>query len=87
MEVTIGKEGVKKTWQAEFPETIKCYKCKGLAQIGFVAHEGMSDNDQNVSRIYNQDLDEEGLWPHDCCAVAVYFCRGCFKVIALFNQA
>ena len=41
MKVTIGKAGLAKTQQDEFPETTQCCKCKGEARIGFVAHEGI----------------------------------------------
>ena len=88
MEVTLGKEGLKKTWQAEFPETTKCCRCKGVARIGFVAHEKMSDNDTDGPYVCNQHPNEGkgGYWLHDCCAVAVYFCKECLKTTALYNQ-
>jgi len=92
MKVTIGKEGLSKTWQAEFPETTKCCRCKGTARIGFVAHEGI---DEKV--IYPRDFvqfvcdlheneGKSGYWLHDCCAVAVYFCKDCLETTALYNQ-
>ena len=88
MEVTLGKEGLKKTWQAEFPSTTKCCRCKGVARIGFVAHENMSDNDTDGPCVCNQHSNEGkgGYWLHDCCAVAVYFCKECLKTTALYNQ-
>lgn len=43
MIVTIGKEGLTKTWQLEFQETTKCCQCGGVARIGFVAHEDISE--------------------------------------------
>jgi len=88
MEVTLGKEGLKKTWQAEFPETTKCHKCKGEARIGFVAHERMSDNDADKPVVCNLHANEGkgNFWLHDACAVAVYFCRECLDTTALYNQ-
>lgn len=88
MEVTLGKEGLKKTWQAEFPETTKCSICKGLARIGFVAHERMSSNDTEGPWVCSLHPNEGkgGYWLHDCCAVAVYFCKECLKPTALYNQ-
>lgn len=96
MKVTLGQDGLNKTWQNTFPAATPCCRCKGgMADIGFVAHEGMADDDLPVwPRDYVQfvtDLHEnEGkgnLWVHDCCAVAVYFCRSCLEPTALYNQA
>uniref|UniRef100_A0A6H2A582 Uncharacterized protein n=1 Tax=viral metagenome TaxID=1070528 RepID=A0A6H2A582_9ZZZZ len=88
MKVTIGKEGCKKTWQAEFPETTDCVLCKGKARIGFVAHEGMEKSDKRpfVSELHLNKGKRGELWLHDCCAVAVYFCGECLKPTALYNQ-
>lgn len=94
MKVALGKGGLIKTWQAEFPETTECCRCGGDARIGFVAHEGMDDDDRPVCpRDYVQfvcDLHPNegkgGYWLHDCCAVAVYFCRECLQATALYNQ-
>ena len=95
MNVTLGKDGLVKTWQAEFPETTKCCRCKGEARIAFVAHEGMDKDDQPIvprdEAQYVVDLHDNegkgGFWLHDCCAVAVYLCRECLKPTALYNQA
>lgn len=88
MEITLGKEGLSKTWQAEFPETTKCCKCQGISRIGFVAHENMSDADSDGPYICNLHSNggKGGLWLHDCCAVAVYFCVDCLNTTALYNQ-
>ena len=88
MEVTLGKEGLKKTWQAEFPETITCCQCDGEARIGFVAHEHMSDNDSSGPYVCSLHRNEGkgGFWLHDCCAVAIYFCKECLETTALYNQ-
>jgi len=94
MNTTLGKEGLNKTWQAKFPETTKCCRCKGESRIGFVAHEGMDDDDrpeyprdhiQFVTDLH-ENKGEGGYWPHDCVAVAVYFCRECLNPTALYNQ-
>ena len=93
MKVTLGKEGLSKTWQAEFKETTKCCRCGGEARIGFVAHEGMDERvvyprnfTQFVCDLHENDPRGEGYWTHDCCAVAVYFCRECLETTALYNQ-
>ena len=94
MKVTIGEKGLEWSWQKEFPETTKCCYCGGTSRIGFVAHEGMDKDDKPVfPRDYIQfvcDLHKnkgEGeFWLHDCCAVAVYFCRDCLEPTAIYNQ-
>lgn len=91
MKVTIGKPGLNKTWQTEFPETTECgNKCDGIARIGFVAHEGMEEtltHEEYINSLHKNEPNGEGYWLHDCCAVAVYFCKKCLRPTALYNQA
>lgn len=91
MQITFGKEGCAKTWQAEFPELARCCQCGGQARIAFVAHEA-----KDGERLTRKDClcslhattgKKGGLWLHDVCAVAVYFCPDCGEVTALYNQA
>lgn len=90
MKVTMGENGLTKTWQDTFPKTVKCV-CGGECQIGFVAHEGLDGNDPSVldkrfvANLHKTD-GKKNLWLHDCCAVAVYFCRGCLQAKILYNQ-
>ncbi len=89
MEVTLGKKGLCESWQAEFPEETECCRCGKQARIGFVAHEGMADDDQNGPWVYGLHDNEGkggGYWPHDFCAVAVYWCKECLETTALYNQ-
>lgn len=88
MEITIGKEGLSKSWQAEFPPETECCQCGAGARIGFVAHEGL-DGENPERYVTNLHLNggRGGCWLHDCCAVAIYFCRECLKPTALYNQA
>ncbi len=76
------------TFQAEFPETIKCHRCKkGHAKLAFVAHETQQKiTDLAVCDILDTTGKKGGLWLHDRCAVAVYFCRDCLNPTALYNQ-
>ena len=90
--VTIGKKGLKNTWQAEFPETTKCVHCEGESRVGFVVFEDSNENtpaksQSFVCNLHNNSKDIGGFWLHDCCAVAIYFCKGCLKPTALYNQA
>jgi len=95
MKVTIGKEGLDKTWQDRFPETTECCKCGGESLIAFVAHEGMDPDDEPIypreDVQFVCDLRENegkgGFWVHDCCSVSVYFCEECLNPTALYNQA
>jgi hypothetical protein len=88
MKVTLGKEGCSKTWQDDFPETTACRRCGGLSRIAFVAHEGMTpedDGQQSVASLH-QNGGRGDYWLHDYCAVAVYFCRDCLEPTAHYNQ-
>ena len=86
MKITLGKEGLKDTFQDDFPEEIHCCKCDGTARIGFV---GIEEGGLGLPIIANLHPNEGkgGYWLHDCCVVAVYFCRNCLEPTALYNQA
>lgn len=43
MKITLGKEGLNYSWQVLFPEETECCRCRGVARIGFVAHEGKEE--------------------------------------------
>jgi len=86
MEVTIGKEGLEKTWQENFPETTECCRCNGISRIGFVAHEGMSPSKGPFICELHANDGKGNYWLHDVCAVAVYFCKDCLETTALYNQ-
>jgi hypothetical protein len=66
-----------------------------VSRIGFVAHEAKDKDDAPIyPRDFVQfvtDLHENkgqgGFWLHDCCTVAVYFCKECLEPTALYNQA
>lgn len=91
MKVTLGEEGLGKTWQTVFPKTASCNMCGGVARIGFVAHEGIDGKDgigpnKAVCSLHD-NVGVGGYWLHDCCCVAVYFCVECLNPTALYNQA
>lgn len=88
MEIVLGKAGLVKTFQDEFPETTACCRCDCEARIGFVAAEvGGRENGPFVCDLHKNDPKGEGFWMHDCCSVAVYFCKKCLEPTALYNQA
>ena len=90
MKITIGKEGLTKTWQDDFPETTECVHCEGKSRIGFVAHEAIEENVSSegyVCSLHNNDPDGEGYWAHDCASFATYICKECCEATTLWNQA
>ena len=87
MKVTIGEEGLTKTWQRNFPAHTECVHCKGNSRIGFVAHEGIDEDPKGAICSLHDTYGSDDLWLHDCCAVAVYFCKKCLRPTALYNQA
>ncbi len=82
MKVTIGKDGAANTYQDDFRTAIHC-ECGSEAHLAFVAIEEIED--VYVSSLHKNGQD--GFWPHDAIAVAIYFCRKCGKPIARYNQA
>ena len=91
-EVVIGKGGLEYSWQAPFPETTRCVHCSGASRIGLVVFESQQeqpvDEQQFVCDLHPNDpvRKGEGYWLHDCCAVAIYFCKECLNATALYNQ-
>ena len=101
MEVTLSKDGLTKTWQADFPDIIsESHRCRGAttdeamcdgeSRIAFVAHEGLNsdavDKEEFICHLHENKYDEGKAWLHDCCAVAIYFCKKCLKATAHWNQ-
>jgi hypothetical protein len=86
-QIGVGPDARGMSWQKEFPETTPCCKegCDGEARLGFVAMERNNKGDL-VCDLYPNDPDGKGLWLHDLCAVAVYFCKKCLETTALYNQ-
>jgi len=87
MKVIIGEEGLGISWQGRFDPDISCPYCHGRADFAFVAYEGLRDADKGSFLCsLKKNEGKNGFWVHDCCAVAVYFCRGCLKAVAEMNQ-
>lgn len=84
MKTYLGKKGLQKTWQEDFPENIKCHKCKGNCRIMFVAYEF---NEKDFVCRLHENMKDKKYWPHDAIACAVYLCEKCFEPNALLNQA
>ncbi len=85
MKVTIAKniEKTRKiTFQKPFPKTTECCRCGMKSRLAFVAHEDIHEK----GFICNAYEGRKGLWLHDLCCVAVYFCKKCLEPTALYNQ-
>jgi len=90
MDITFGEDGLDKSWQQKFPETVKCVHCEGEARIAFVAHEGIDTKlpyEEYLSSMHKNDPKGEGYWLHDCAAFAIYLCQDCLEPTAKYNQA
>ena len=86
MKVIIGKEGLDATFQDSFTETVECVHCGSMARVGFVAHEMNEERGaQYICDLHHNE--NENMWVHDACCVAVYFCTKCLNTTAVFNQA
>jgi len=85
--IYLGETGLNKTWQTAFPKATRCVHCGKVARIGFVyCEEADSANKEFVCQLHDHGKKDK-LWLHDAVAVAVYFCEGCLKATALYNQA
>ena len=90
--VGIGKDGTGLSWQQNFPENVKCHKCKKNARLAFVVfesgREGKKDKRPYVCSLHHNGEDRK-FWPHDVIAVAVYLCENvkCAEATTLWNQA
>ena len=88
MEIYLGKTGLDKTFQEDFPETVKCHKCGGEARIMLVGTERYPEDKGNfICDLHETTGKKGGLWFHDAVAVAVYACKECLEVTAEVNQA
>lgn len=88
MKFYVGDKGLDKTWQQDFEKEVPCAYCKNNARIAFVVKEEFDPNNRQelVCDLYDNMKDGK-LWPHDCIAVAVYFCEKCLETTARYNQA
>ena len=68
------------TYQMPFPETTPCVHCKkeGARPLMVI------DDDEGL--IPGQRPPEDGIWPHDCSAIALYLCPDCGEITAKWNQ-
>ena len=88
VEIAFNPENARKfSWQSPFPKDTLCCRCGGKARLGFVAHEGIGEMEKEfVCDVHKTTGKKGGLWLHDCCCVAVYFCLDCLEPTALYNQ-
>jgi hypothetical protein len=94
MKTYLGESGLNQTFQEEFPATTSCMHCMEVAKIAFVLCEegGLGERtdgerEKNPQLVCDLNKDYKGLWPHDCCAFAIYICPKCFGATTYFNQA
>ena len=86
MKVTIGKAGLSKSFQDEFPHSVECPHCaRGNAIVAFVAHEGF-DKKKLARTVCSDRPIAAKVWPHDLIACAVYICTSCGEATAIWNQ-
>ena len=69
------------TYQEAFPESARCIRCKKGAKLMMVI-----DDDEGMIA-HCKPRDHEGIWPHDCMAMALYICRKCGEITIKWNQA
>ena len=89
MQFSLGEKGLNKTWQKKFPKKTECVHCKGVARIGFVAHEGLQETIMHRMCVcsLHENKGEGKCWLHDCGSFAIYFCKECLGATTLWNQA
>jgi hypothetical protein len=89
VEVFYGSGAAEISFQSPFPTEVECVHCGCDARMAMVvAESGPPKQTEHLCRLYENDMrGEGGFWVHDCCAVAIYFCKKCAEVTALMNQA
>jgi hypothetical protein len=93
MKVTVGGDGVTKSFQDEFPMGVRCPFCgKANAVVAFVAHEGFDKQElasivaRKTPTVCSMRPAGAKIWPHDVMACAVYICTDCGQASACWNQ-
>ena len=86
MQVFYGESGLDKSWQADFPEIVKCCHCGGEARIMFVGQEYGAEGSECLCALHDNGGDGD-LWFHDAVSVACYACKDCLEITAKYNQA
>jgi len=87
MNTYLGEKGLNKTWQNDFPKSVKCHKCEENARIMFVAIEEERKDPKDFICAMHENMKDEKYWVHDAMACAVYLCEKCFEPNAIINQA
>lgn len=99
-EVRIGNEAAELSWQGPFMLEIDSPHihftkspevCTGTSRLAFVVAESLGNQDSTehfVRDLHSNKLATGGpFWPHDCVAVAIYFCEECAQAVTVWNQA
>jgi len=61
--------------------------CGNSARLAFVGQEEFSKKNNKYICNLCKNKENDKLWPHDLCSVAVYLCEKCLEPTAIFNQA
>lgn len=71
--------------QGDWPESIKCPRCKDIADLLMVVHDPQGSLVSDVpTRV---KTDSKLFWFHDAVAIALYVCPKCGEIEAKWNQA
>ena len=71
------------SYQDSFPQSTLCHACKEntVPMIVISDSEGLISDQRDCIEVY------DGIWPHDSMSIAIYICRKCGELTALWNQA
>lgn len=67
------------SYQAPFPLTKRCRKCKEDAVLFLLVHDDKGD-------LIKERLEDVKVWPHDFSTTAIYLCTNCGSMRATWNQ-
>lgn len=85
IKVYIGRGKNTITEQVDWPESIKCSRCKGVADLMMVVHDPRGKvSDMSPERNFRTG---KPIWPHDSMAIAIYVCQEDGEIEARWNQA
>jgi len=80
MKVTLDVDGICESWQDEFPKTTACDQCGTDAMLATITAKMLcsSSSVPHEGGVHGPNI-------FDICAVAVYFCKECHNMMALYS--